>query len=103
MARECHAGPRASDAFMYPLSYNLPDTLQRHGLVYGEKCQFQAGRDPEFVEDIAEVMLYRVLADFEVFSNFLVGVSGYHGGYNLQLARREPEFFLSSFFARGLD
>ena len=35
-------------------------------MIHCKKRQFQAGRDTQFIENVAEVMLYCVFGDFEI-------------------------------------
>ena len=48
-------------------------------------------------------MLYRILANSEVLSDFLVGETCHHSGNNLQFPWREAKFLLLGVFSRGLD
>src|ERR1700680_2801068 len=73
--------------------------LQGQGLIDCKQCEFQTSGDSEFVEDIAEVMLHRVFADFEVLRCLLIGITSNHGRNNLQFAGGEAEFLLPSFFS----
>src|SRR5580698_8387153 len=79
----------------------LGDGLQGQGLIDGKQGEFQASGNPQLVEDIAEMVFDRVLADLEVFCDLLVGVSGDHGGNDLQLPRGKSKFLFAGVFAGG--
>src|SRR5262249_43315103 len=48
-----------------------------------KESEFQTSRNPQFVENVAEMVFCRVFSDFEVFGDFLVGISGHNFRNNL--------------------
>ena len=64
-------------------------------MIHGKQRQFEACRNSQLVEDVAEVMFHRIFADLEVFGDFLVGKAGHDGGNDFEFAGGEPEFTLA--------
>src|SRR5712691_4238698 len=99
MAQKCHSwlpSPEASKSFS---AY----AFEGKRLVNREQRQFEPCRHAQLVENIAKVMLDRVLADFEVFRNLFIRVSRHNRGNNFQLARSQAKFLLPRLVARRLN
>src|SRR5688500_11519629 len=81
-----------------------PDALVavEQAVVNGEERQLDAVGGAHLVEDVAEVVLYRVLAQRELLGDLLVRVAADHGGEDLQLARGQVEGLPGALRRRGL-
>jgi len=56
--------------------------LEGQRLIDCKQCQFQPSGDAQLIKDVAEMVLYRVFADFKVFRNLFVGITGNYGRYD---------------------
>src|SRR5262245_23453613 len=65
--------------------------LVQQAMVDGEECQLEAVRGPHLVEDVAQVVLHRLLAQGELLGDLLVAEAGHHGRRDLQLPGGEAE------------
>ena len=90
-------------AGQWPESARSDDWFEWQRLIYRKQREFQARGNPHLIEDVAEMVLDRVLADLEMLGNFFVRVTGDHGGNNFQFAGRKAVFLLTRVRVRGLN
>src|SRR5207247_9885305 len=75
--------------------------LFAEAVIYSEQCEFQAGRNPELVKGIREVMLDGLLADGKLLRDVPVAVSGHDGGNDFELPRGKAKLDFLSFCSGG--
>src|ERR1039458_4339339 len=80
--------------FPRPPLQGLQNGLQGKPMVHRKLRQLRAGGNPEFVENMAKVELYRILSELDVLGDFPVAITRDTPRDNLQFSRRQPEVFL---------